>query len=138
MQSDEKYRGATVDVELADEVAADEPERAEFLRSHFGVPTDGIVAILYEQDEESNRDDGRWIAGTIPFRDHRTDGPWFAFPDKPKGRKQPIWEWTNPEEPVENITLAPSFGRHEGTDDDPWGGEWEIHCWIRNGEVDLL
>jgi hypothetical protein len=141
MQSDPKYTDAEVSVDLAADVEDEAPDRAEFLRDHLGVPTDGRVIVTrppMDNEDESNRDDGRWIVATIPFRDHRKDdAPWAAFPDKQKGRRQPIWKWENPEDDPEDITLSPSYGRKKGTDG-AWSGEWEIHCWIKNGDLDLL
>jgi hypothetical protein len=137
MQSDPKYEGAEVTVELADDV--DDPDRAKFLRDHLGVPTDGRAIVTrppMDDEDYSGRDDGRWIVGTIPFRDYRKDDdPWAAFPEKQKGRRQPIWKWENPDDDPENITLSPSYGRKKG---EQWSGEWEIHCWIKNGDIELL
>lgn len=98
------------------------------------VPIDGLVHLLFRdpEDPQGGRDqDGRWYAGSFPFRDHREDAdPWFAFPDKGEFERHPVWKWQNPEEdPHEQITLKPSIGL---------GQPMYLHCWIKQGEIDWL
>jgi hypothetical protein len=100
------------------------------------VPIDGFVHILYRDPDEpqSGRNkDGRWYAGSFPFRSaNKDDAPWFAFPDKDKGKRHPVWEWQNPDEdPNESLTLEPSIGLGST-------GDWRLHVYIRDGAIDWL
>lgn len=119
---------------------ADDPDDSmiafldEPLRTHHtlneDVPIDGIVAF-YFPDEMDNIDGTPW-SFTFPFRDAESStAPWFAFPDRPKWERQPVWKWTNADaDPHENLTLKPSLGIG--------GDELCFHCYIRDGEVEWL
>lgn len=134
MDTDEKYRNdSLLEVELTDPWGTMDDERTTHLLND-DVPIDGYVHILYRDPDnpQSGRDeDGRWYAGSFPFRDHRKDdAPWAAFPDKPKGKRHPVWKWQNPEDdPHEELTLNPSIGLGDPT---------YLHCWIRDGELEWL
>lgn len=137
MDTEDKYlNDPLLEVELAKNLPEDSNRRTHPLNND--VPIDGHVHILFRRSDEpdSGRDkDGRWYAGSFPFRDHRSDEYlWAAYPDKPNGRNHPVWKWQNPDEdPHENITLNPSIGLGKGE-----SKGWRLHCWIKNGEIDFI
>ena len=134
MQSKPEYQHAIVVVDLAEKHGGDAPD---FLVVNEDVPTDGVVDLRYPRETPPpdgwDETHGEFWRHSIPFRDHRKDGPWFGWPENDQWHRQPVWKWQNPDEPTENITLNPSYGMRDTEND-----RWEIHCYIRNGEVDLL
>ena len=133
MQSDPEYQHAVVLVDMAHKHGGSAPDTMVI---NDDVPIDGIVDLRYPRetpppDGWQDGDDTYW-RHSIPFRDHRKGGPWFGRPDGEKGQRSPVWKWQNPEESIESITLNPSYGMGDGD------GGYKIHCYIRNGEVDLL
>lgn len=136
MDTDDKYRNdPLLEVELTGESDWYDGNRSVHPLNE-DVPVDGFVHILYRDPDEpdSGRDkDGRWYAGSFPFRSTEKDAdPWFAFPDKPKGERHPVWEWKNPDEdPHESITLKPSIGLGSA-------GDWRLHVYITDGEIEFL
>jgi hypothetical protein len=131
MQSKEIYQHARLNVFLSKKNGGDS------VNHYFqdeSLPVDGFAEILYPR--EPDPDDGWWQVKescwrhSIPFRDESKDGPWFAYPDADKWKRCPIWKWTNAPN-TEDLTLRPSYGMRDGAG-------WEIHCWIRSGDIDLL
>lgn len=131
MQSDSRFEEVVVQVFMAGKHGGDRPNTHPL---NEAVPIDGFIELRYPREDEpfDPETDGQYWRLSWPFRDHREDGLWFARPDGEKWERSPVWEWENPEEPVENITLSPSYGMKN---DD---GSWHIHCYIRDGEVELL
>lgn len=92
------------------------------------VPVDGWVTF-YWPDRPKHEPH---MAYSFPFRDAKKDDfRWLAAPDADDWSKRPIWKWQNPEEPLFNLTLAPSLGI-SGNDG------ISFHCYIRDGEIDWL
>jgi len=140
MDTEQKYRN---EVEVVVELVGDDPDprleptapnasRTSVSEEHFGVPVDGWVTILYRNpDKESNLPSGKWKVGSFPFRAaDKDEHPWFGFPEKDAGKKQPIWKWQNPDDAAEDLTLRPSIGMGTG---DPY-----FHVWVNNGAVDFV
>jgi hypothetical protein len=135
MQSNSEYEHAVVVVEQSEKHGG---EANDYYFNDESLPVDGFVEIRYPRDPENTDLESDWDAQSgqywihsIPYRDYReTDALWFARPDAEKWSRMPIWKWQNPPE-TEAITLEPSYGMK--SDDG-----WNIHCYIRNGEVDLL
>lgn len=141
MDTDEKYLGDEIFVTLAGErgpdwyvehmESRDSCVRVNPANDHHAldpdVPVDGWITFydpdLLEAGEPFKH-------GTFPFRDHRKDGaPWAAFPAKPKGKRQPVWQWKNPEDDVGDLTLSPSIGT---------GDPVNFHCYVREGKIEWL
>jgi len=159
MQSDPKFRDCAIAVRLAGERERDEfqeyrekrlearrsdpdspvvgGERTNHpLRDHHllneDVPISGQVQLYFpDRLDKIDPDEPGAFSFAIPFRDHREHGQWFARPDAEKWRRHPVWKWENPEDDRENITLSPSYGVRPD-------GDWTLHCWIRDGSIELL
>jgi len=73
-----------------------------------------------------------WKYYDFPFRSvNKDDDLWFAYPDREKFTKQPVWKWQNPDESISELTLKPSIGVN--ADD-----ELTFHCFVENGEIEWL
>ena len=134
MQSSDEYRHAIVLVDMAHKHGGSAPDTMVI---NDDVPINGIVDLRYPRetpppDGWQDGDETYW-RHSIPFRDHRKDGPWFGRPDGEKWQRSPVWKWQNPEKSIENITLNPSYGMRDSEN-----GGYKIHCYIRDGEVELL
>jgi hypothetical protein len=130
MQSNAEYEHAVLEVEPSEKHGGKSPDH------YYGeadLPIDGFAEIWYPRETDPEPDWHEREAHyhhPIPYRDEAADGPWFAFPDASAWSRSPIWKWQNAPD-TENITLAPSYGTKSD-------GEWKLHCWIRDGEIDLL
>lgn len=104
------------------------------LRDHHilneDVPIDGVVCFYYPGRLDDPDESGVW-SFSFPFRDYSEDSaPWYAFPDREKGSRHPVWRWENPDrDPKASLTLSPSLGV---------GDPVTFHCYIRGGEVEWL
>jgi hypothetical protein len=135
MQSDTEYGHAVVLVDMAHKHGG---SAKDTMAVNDDVPIDGVVDLRYPRetpppDGWEDGDDTYW-RHSIPFRNHRRDGhPWFGRPDADEWSRCPVWKWLNPNETVENITLSPSYGMRDSEN-----GGYKIHCYIHDGEADLL
>ena len=137
MDTEPKYRNdPLLEVELTGAAEWDDGDNDRATHPlNEDVPVDGFVHILFRDpdDPQGGRDkDGRWYAGSFPFRSERKDShPWAAYPDKPNGENHPVWKWTNPDaDPHEDLTLNPSIGMG--------GDDLYFHIWVKAGEIDFV
>lgn len=95
----------------------------------------GVLAATEAQDIDP-RLSGKHIDG-LAVVEHKGNNHYFPFRSKEKGGKTEdtphIWEWKNPEESTDNLTLTPSIVEKEGG---YTGSNEELfHVFIENGEL---
>lgn len=102
-------------------------------RDYRGVTVDGMVEL---HDLPAKKAGKPYRAGPFPYRGEERGGKAYDI-NEDGDTTLPVWLWVNDYEDPSNLTLKPSIGWGEPDDDDD-EEEWDLHVFIRNGEIDII